>query len=80
MVEGLSTDLWPGVVVTPAMCTGVPDARFCPASGIAVYGISGMFGDRDDIRSHGKDERIPAQVFFAGVEFIFRFLKALGSQ
>jgi acetylornithine deacetylase/succinyl-diaminopimelate desuccinylase-like protein len=36
--------------------------------------------DRDDDRSHGRDERIRTEAYFRGVEFEYRYLKALTSQ
>jgi len=38
-----------------------------------------MFGDVDDVRAHGKDERIGVKKFFNGVEFIYRLMKTLSS-
>jgi acetylornithine deacetylase/succinyl-diaminopimelate desuccinylase-like protein len=39
-----------------------------------------MFGDIDDVRAHGKDERIGVKEFYTGVEFMYRFIKALSSE
>jgi acetylornithine deacetylase/succinyl-diaminopimelate desuccinylase-like protein len=44
-----------------------------------VYGVSGVFLDAGDIRSHGRDERIGVREYFEGAEFTYRFLKALAS-
>ena len=33
--------------------------------------------DQDDVRAHGKDERIRVSSFYDGVEFYYRYLKAL---
>ncbi len=68
---------WPGVPVIPGMTTGMTDARFLRAAGIPTYGISGLFVEQGDGRAHGKDERIRATDFYAGVEFYDRFIKAL---
>jgi acetylornithine deacetylase/succinyl-diaminopimelate desuccinylase-like protein len=38
-----------------------------------------MFGDVDDVRAHGKDERIGVKEFFNGVEFMYRLMKTLSS-
>jgi acetylornithine deacetylase/succinyl-diaminopimelate desuccinylase-like protein len=35
--------------------------------------------DQDDVRAHGKDERVRADSFYDGVEFYYRYLKALTS-
>jgi acetylornithine deacetylase/succinyl-diaminopimelate desuccinylase-like protein len=79
ILDRLTTSMWPGVIVTPDMSTGATDGRLLRAAGIPVYGISGMFGDSDDIRAHGKDERIGVKEFYKGVEFMYRFIKALTS-
>jgi acetylornithine deacetylase/succinyl-diaminopimelate desuccinylase-like protein len=34
---------------------------------------------RDDDRAHGRDERVKIDAYYAGVEFYYRFLKALTS-
>jgi acetylornithine deacetylase/succinyl-diaminopimelate desuccinylase-like protein len=33
--------------------------------------------DVDDIRAHGKDERVRAEAFYAGLDLYYRYLKAL---
>jgi acetylornithine deacetylase/succinyl-diaminopimelate desuccinylase-like protein len=44
-----------------------------------VYGVSGLFDDIDDVRAHGKDERMGVREFFDGLEFMYRLMKALSS-
>jgi acetylornithine deacetylase/succinyl-diaminopimelate desuccinylase-like protein len=78
-VDHLAAGMWPGVTVTPVMSTGASDGRFLRQAGIPVYGISGMFGDSDDVRAHGRDERIGVSEFYAGVEFMYRLIKILTS-
>jgi acetylornithine deacetylase/succinyl-diaminopimelate desuccinylase-like protein len=75
----ISTSMWPGVNVIPIMSTGATDGKFLRRIGIPVYGISGMFGDIDDVRAHGRDERIGVKEYNDGVEFMYRFMKALSS-
>jgi acetylornithine deacetylase/succinyl-diaminopimelate desuccinylase-like protein len=77
VVEDLTASLWPGVVVTPVMSTGATDGLFLRRAGMPVYGVSGMFCDVDDVRAHGKDERIGVKEFYDGVEFMYRFVKAI---
>jgi acetylornithine deacetylase/succinyl-diaminopimelate desuccinylase-like protein len=79
-VTGISSSMWPGVTVVPIMSTGATDGRYLRLAGIPVYGVSGMFGDVDDVRAHGKDERISAKDFYEGVEFMYRFIKDLSSE
>jgi acetylornithine deacetylase/succinyl-diaminopimelate desuccinylase-like protein len=76
-VERLTVSMWPGVPVTPFMSTGASDGRFLRSAGIPVYGVSGMFDDVDDIRAHGRDERIGVKQFYNGVEFMYRFIRLL---
>ncbi len=74
-VESTTEALWPGVVVTPVMGTGASDGKYLRLAGIPTYGVSGMFGDIDDVRAHGRDERLGVAEFYEGVEFMYRFLK-----
>jgi len=76
-VEMLMKEMYPGVVVVPAMSTGATDGRFLRNANIATYGIDGTFGDIDDVRAHGKDERVGVKQFFEGLEFQYRLIKAL---
>lgn len=76
-VEKLTASMWPGVAVTPVMSTGASDGKFLRAARIPVYGVSGIFADIDDVRAHGKDERIGVKEFYNGVEFMYRFVKSL---
>jgi acetylornithine deacetylase/succinyl-diaminopimelate desuccinylase-like protein len=46
-------------------------------AGTPVYGVSGVFYDIDDVRAHGRDERVLAEAFDQGVEFTYRLMKAL---
>jgi len=79
IVEKLTASMWPGVTVTPIMSTGASDGRYLRQAGIPVYGVSGVFGDIDDVRAHGRDERIGVKEFFKGEEFMYRFIKTLTS-
>jgi acetylornithine deacetylase/succinyl-diaminopimelate desuccinylase-like protein len=69
--------LWPGAPVIPTMVTGSSDSIYTMYAGIPSYGISGIAIDRDDIRMHGKDERVKIDSYYTGVEFYYEFLKAL---
>ncbi len=61
------------------METGGTDGSTLRAAGIPTYGISGVFIDIDDERAHGRDERVAVESFFDGVEFYYRFVRALSS-
>jgi acetylornithine deacetylase/succinyl-diaminopimelate desuccinylase-like protein len=78
-VERLTQELWPGVPVVPTMSTGATDSLYLRNAGIPAYGVSGLFQDIDDTRSHGRDERIGVKEFYDGLEFLYRLVKALSS-
>jgi acetylornithine deacetylase/succinyl-diaminopimelate desuccinylase-like protein len=46
-------------------------------AGIPSYGICGVAIDRNDVRMHGKDERVPVDSYYKGVEFYYEFLERL---
>jgi acetylornithine deacetylase/succinyl-diaminopimelate desuccinylase-like protein len=76
-IEQITENLWPGVPVLPTMSTGATDGLFLRNAGIPVYGVSGLFGDIDDNRAHGQNERILIESFFDGQEFLYQLTKAL---
>ena len=76
-IEAITEDMWPGVPVIPTMSTGATDGLYLRNAGIPVYGVSGLFRDIDDNRSHGQNERILIESFFGGQEFLYRLTKSL---
>jgi len=78
-LERIAAEMWPGVPVIPDMETGASDSIYTMAAGLPSYGINGLAIDQDDVRAHGKDERIRTAAFYDGVEFYYRYLKALAS-
>jgi len=76
-LERVAAEMWPGAPVIPDMETGASDSIYTIAAGIPTYGVSGAGVDQDDIRAHGKDERLRVESFYDGVEFYYRYLKAL---
>jgi acetylornithine deacetylase/succinyl-diaminopimelate desuccinylase-like protein len=78
-LERVAAEMWPGAPVIPDMETGASDSIYTMAAGIPSYGINGLAIDQDDVRAHGKDERIRVTAFYDGVEFYYRYLKALTS-
>ena len=79
-VESLTKEMFPGVVVVPVMSTGATDGLYLRNGEIPTYGIGGTFGDIDDVRAHGRDERVGVKQFFEGLEFQYRLIKALASK
>ncbi len=76
-VERVTAAMWPGVIVLPVMDPWSSDGAVFRRAGMPVYGVSGVFYDIDDVRSHGRDERVSIQSFEEGVEFMYRLMKAL---
>jgi len=79
-LDKITESMWPGVPVIPDMATGASDGIYTNAAGMPTYCVSGEAIDRDDIRAHGKDERIPVASFYRAVEFYYRYLKAITSE
>jgi acetylornithine deacetylase/succinyl-diaminopimelate desuccinylase-like protein len=76
-LERVTDAMWPSAPVIPEMETGASDSVYTIAAGIPSYGISGIALDQDDVRAHGKDERVRASSFYDGVQFYYLYLKAL---
>jgi acetylornithine deacetylase/succinyl-diaminopimelate desuccinylase-like protein len=76
----IADEMWNGVPVIPDMETGASDSIYTIAAGLPSYGVNGVAIDQDDIRMHGKDERVRVSSYFDGVEFFYRYLKALTSR
>ena len=59
------------------MATGASDGVFTNAAGIPTYGVSGIAIEIGDVRAHGRDERVGVTSYYDGVEFYYRYVKAL---
>ncbi len=77
VVESLTKEMFPGVVVVPVMSTGATDGLYLRNGEVPTYGVDGTFGDIDDVRAHGRDERVGVKQYFEGLEFQYRLIKAL---
>ena len=78
-IEKLTAQFWPGIPVIPSMSAGATDGRYLRNAGIQTYGHSGLAGDGDDVRIHGRDERVGVKAFDDGLEYLYRLVKALSS-
>jgi acetylornithine deacetylase/succinyl-diaminopimelate desuccinylase-like protein len=78
-VARIGDSMWPGVFTIPVMSTGATDGRYLRAAGIPTYGVSGFFGDRDDVRAHGRDERMSVASFYEGQLFLYQLVKELSA-
>lgn len=75
----ITDTMWPGVITVPEMSTGASDGRYLRAAGIPTYGTQGFFLDRDDVRAHGRDERMPVESFYEGQTFLYELVKRLST-
>jgi acetylornithine deacetylase/succinyl-diaminopimelate desuccinylase-like protein len=73
----LTEKMWPGVPAVPFQVAGATDGKYLREIGIPSYGVQGFFYDRDDIRFHGRDERLGVQSFYEGQAFLYDLVKAL---
>ena len=76
-ITRVTEEMWPGVPVIPFMSTGATDGLYFREVGIPIYGVSGLFGDMDDVRAHGRDERMGVKEFFDGQEFLWWLVNGL---
>ena len=76
--ERLSAAQWPGVPVSPVMEAGATDGMHTRLAGIPTYAPSALPEDPDDVRAHGKDERVGVEAFYQATEFWYRMIRAFG--
>jgi len=78
-LEQAKAKLWPDIPIVPEMETGATDGLYFRQIGIPTYGITGTAVDLDDVRMHGKDERMAVPDFYDGLEFEYQLVKAIAS-
>jgi acetylornithine deacetylase/succinyl-diaminopimelate desuccinylase-like protein len=78
-VSDITNRLWPGVPSVPMMVMGATDGLYLRSAGIPTYGVQGIFYDPDDIRFHGRDERVKVQSFYEAQTFLYELVKRLAS-
>ena len=78
-VSTLTNTLWPGVHDRADDGHGRDRRLYLRAAGIPTYGVQGFFYDRDDIRFHGRDERLKVQSFYEGQTFLYELVKRVAS-
>jgi acetylornithine deacetylase/succinyl-diaminopimelate desuccinylase-like protein len=76
-LEALVAATWPGVKLVPTMSVGASDAIYTNAAGLPTYTFGGVTVDRDDIRAHGRDERLSVAAFYTWNRFFYRYVKAV---
>jgi acetylornithine deacetylase/succinyl-diaminopimelate desuccinylase-like protein len=76
-VGTIVASMFPGVPVVPVMSTGATDGLYLRNAGIPTFGVDGLFDDIDDVRAHGRDERVGIKQFNEDLEFQYRLIRAL---
>ncbi len=76
-LQKVVTQFWPGLNVVPSQSSGATDGVYLNKVGIPTYVIAGIDVDRNDVRAHGRDERVGVQSFYTGNEFFYQYLKAM---
>jgi acetylornithine deacetylase/succinyl-diaminopimelate desuccinylase-like protein len=79
-IDKTSAEFWPGAPVVPVMSAGATDGSYLRNAGIPTFGHSGLAGDVDDVRAHGKDERVQVKSFHDGQEYLYRLVKRLSGE
>ena len=78
-ITRVTDTLWPGVPIVPIMLMAATDGLYLRAAGIPTYGVQGFFMDRNDIRAHGRDERLGVASFYEGQTFLYELVKVLAT-
>ncbi|KTC80479.1 M20/M25/M40 family metallo-hydrolase [Legionella cherrii] len=69
---------FPDAPIIPSMSTGATDARPFRIVGTPVYGVNGTWViSPEDLRAHGRDERLPVQALNDNVDHWVRMLTTL---
>jgi acetylornithine deacetylase/succinyl-diaminopimelate desuccinylase-like protein len=76
-VTALAERMWPGIAVIPEMSTGASDGAYTRNAGIPTYTVSAIASDPNDMRAHGKDERIGVQAFRDASDFWYELVKSV---
>jgi acetylornithine deacetylase/succinyl-diaminopimelate desuccinylase-like protein len=77
-IEAAAHAVWGNTPIVPFMETGATDGLFLRNAGIPVYGVNGIAYDPDDVRAHGKDERILVRSYNEGLECAYQLARAVG--
>lgn len=79
-LEKLVAAYWPETPVVADMATGASDSKYTNAAGIPTYNWSGIELEVNDVRAHGKDERLPETSFLKGVQFWPAFVRMIATK
>jgi len=69
---------WPKLPVIPTMVAGATDGMYTRSAGIPTYGVSAINEDPEDVRAHGRDERVGVESFHKAAEFWLNLMRTFG--
>jgi acetylornithine deacetylase/succinyl-diaminopimelate desuccinylase-like protein len=78
-IEQLVAARWPGLPVVPTMDTGASDGAFVRGASIPTYGVSAVTEDPNDVRAHGRDERVRIDSLYEAAQFWLELTKAFAN-
>jgi acetylornithine deacetylase/succinyl-diaminopimelate desuccinylase-like protein len=67
----------PGLPVLTQMDAGATDGKILRAAGYPVYGVAAIFNDIDDVRAHGRDERVRTSRFETATDLAEALIRAM---
>lgn len=76
-VRAAADAIAPNLPLVPNMDTGASDGLYIRNAGTPTYAFSGLAVDVDDVRAHGRDERLNVQAFERAQEFMYRLLRTI---
>lgn len=76
-VTAVARRIWPGIPVIPELSTGATDGAFVRNVGIPVYGVGAIAENPNDVRAHGRDERIRIGSFNRSLDYWYQLAKAV---
>jgi acetylornithine deacetylase/succinyl-diaminopimelate desuccinylase-like protein len=79
-LTSLSKEAWPQAKVIPFLDPGASDAKYTIGAGLPTYTFGGVAVDRDEVRAHGRDERVAVAEFYKWNRFFYRYVTLLTTQ
>ena len=76
-LTSLAAGAWPHARVIPFLDPGATDAKYTNAAGLPTYTFGGVAVERDDVRAHGRDERVAIAEFVKWNRFFYRYVTQL---
>jgi acetylornithine deacetylase/succinyl-diaminopimelate desuccinylase-like protein len=77
-LDRLVAEIWPKLPVIPTMIVAATDGMYTRSAGIPTYGVSALEEDPEDVRAHGKDERVGVESFYKATQFWLNLIRSFG--